>query len=213
MRGSFRDGTPIYCPLRRPWSSVFTPFHPGIELRAVTWQSITLPLHHASSTFILELQYWMNQDLNFYPNNIILSTQMLSNFLIYWILNLSLYLKKYVNNLYIRMPDTILIYNLNMKWLKMYINYNCSVCSFLLLSPPLYWYCNLSISKQNVYVYFSLNAILGIESIKVQSIFPRGLIGINDDAWGADGLSTSLPNPERYRNEHDNGRGLSWNVT
>ena len=32
---------------------------------------------------------------------------------------------------------------------------------------------------------------MGIESIKVQSIFPRGLFGIKDDAWGADGLSTS----------------------
>ena len=28
--GSFRDGTPIYCPLRRMWSSVNTPFPPGI---------------------------------------------------------------------------------------------------------------------------------------------------------------------------------------
>ena len=27
----FRDGTPIYCPLRRTRSSVFTPFPPGIE--------------------------------------------------------------------------------------------------------------------------------------------------------------------------------------
>ena len=47
---SFRDGTPIYCPLRRTWSSVNTPFPPGIEPRAVSWQSITLPLRHASST-------------------------------------------------------------------------------------------------------------------------------------------------------------------
>ena len=43
---SFRDGTPIYCPLRRTWSSVNTPSRPGIELRAVAWQSITLPLCH-----------------------------------------------------------------------------------------------------------------------------------------------------------------------
>ena len=28
---SFRDGTPIYCPLRRTRSSVFTPFPLGIE--------------------------------------------------------------------------------------------------------------------------------------------------------------------------------------
>ena len=41
---SFRDGTPIYCPLQRRWSSVFTPFPPGIEPRAVACQSITLPL-------------------------------------------------------------------------------------------------------------------------------------------------------------------------
>ena len=52
---SFRDGTPIYCPLRRMWSSINTPFWPGIEPRAVTWQSITLPLRHASSTPNLEL--------------------------------------------------------------------------------------------------------------------------------------------------------------
>ena len=47
---SFRDGTPIYCPLRRTWSSVNTTFSPGIEPRVVAWQSITLPLRHASST-------------------------------------------------------------------------------------------------------------------------------------------------------------------
>ena len=35
---SFRDGTPIYCPLRRTWSSVNTPFPPGIEPRTVAWQ-------------------------------------------------------------------------------------------------------------------------------------------------------------------------------
>ena len=46
---SFRDGTPIYCPLRRTWSSINTPFRPGIEPRVVAWQSITLPLSHASS--------------------------------------------------------------------------------------------------------------------------------------------------------------------
>ena len=47
---SFRDGTPIYCPLRRTRSSVNIPFPPGIEPRAVAWQSITLLLHHAGST-------------------------------------------------------------------------------------------------------------------------------------------------------------------
>ena len=41
----------IYCPLRT-WSSVNTPFPQGIEPRAVAWQSITLPLRHASSTLI-----------------------------------------------------------------------------------------------------------------------------------------------------------------
>ena len=41
---SLRDGTPIFCPLRRTWSSIFTPFPPGIEPLAVAWQSITLPL-------------------------------------------------------------------------------------------------------------------------------------------------------------------------
>ena len=32
---SFRDSTPIYCPLRRTWLLVFTPFPLGIELRRV----------------------------------------------------------------------------------------------------------------------------------------------------------------------------------
>ena len=48
---TFRDGTPIYCPLRRTCSSINTPFRPGIEPRAVAWQSITLPLRYASSTY------------------------------------------------------------------------------------------------------------------------------------------------------------------
>ena len=51
---SFRDGTPIYSPLWRTWSSVNTPFPPGIESRAVTWQAITLPLRHASSILSCE---------------------------------------------------------------------------------------------------------------------------------------------------------------
>ena len=55
---SFRDGTPIYCPLRRTWSSVNTPFPPGIEPRAVTWQSITLPLRHVSHCPIIWWFYW-----------------------------------------------------------------------------------------------------------------------------------------------------------
>ena len=46
---SFRDGTLIYWPLQRTWSSVNIPFPPGIKPRAVVWQSITLPLRHASS--------------------------------------------------------------------------------------------------------------------------------------------------------------------
>ena len=51
QRGHFKDGTPIYSPLWRTWSSVFTPFPPGIEPRAVAWQSITLPLRHTSSSW------------------------------------------------------------------------------------------------------------------------------------------------------------------
>ena len=47
---SFRDGTPIYCPLRRTWSLVFTPSPLEIQPWAVAWQSITLPLCLASST-------------------------------------------------------------------------------------------------------------------------------------------------------------------
>ena len=50
--GSFRDGTPIYCPLRRTLNSVNTPFLPGIEPRAVAWQSITLPLRKKKYTHV-----------------------------------------------------------------------------------------------------------------------------------------------------------------
>ena len=39
---SFRDGTPIYCPLQRTWSSINTPFGPGIEPRAVVHTSLVL---------------------------------------------------------------------------------------------------------------------------------------------------------------------------
>ena len=48
---SFRDGTPIYCPLRT-WSLINTPFRPGFEPRAIAWHSITLPLRYA---IIIEL--------------------------------------------------------------------------------------------------------------------------------------------------------------
>ena len=41
---SFRDCTPIYCPLRRTWSSINTPFRLGIEHRAVAWQSLSIYL-------------------------------------------------------------------------------------------------------------------------------------------------------------------------
>ena len=41
---SFRDGTPIYCPLRRTWSLLFTPFPPGSN------PGPSLPLRNASST-------------------------------------------------------------------------------------------------------------------------------------------------------------------
>ena len=57
---SFRDGTPIYRPLRRTWSSINTPFRSGIEPRAVAWQSITLPLRYASSTHV---QVWCHKIL------------------------------------------------------------------------------------------------------------------------------------------------------
>ena len=40
---SFRDGTPIYCPLRRTGSSVNTPSRPGIEPGAVAWHT---DIHH-----------------------------------------------------------------------------------------------------------------------------------------------------------------------
>ena len=46
---SFRDGTLIYCLLQRTWSSVFSPYPPGIEPWVIAWQSITQPLRHASS--------------------------------------------------------------------------------------------------------------------------------------------------------------------
>ena len=52
---SYRDGTPIYCPLRRKWSSINAPFRPGIEPRAVAWQSITLPLRYASSPSSIDI--------------------------------------------------------------------------------------------------------------------------------------------------------------
>ena len=61
---SFRDGTPIYCPLRRTWSSINTPFRPGIEPRAVAWQSITLPLRYASSTVHLCIQLKSNMKIH-----------------------------------------------------------------------------------------------------------------------------------------------------
>ena len=38
---SFRDGTHIYCPLRRTGSSVLTPYPPRIEPRVVAWNSHT----------------------------------------------------------------------------------------------------------------------------------------------------------------------------
>ena len=60
---SFRDSTPIYCPLRRTWSLVFTPYPPGIEPRAVAWQSITQPLHHTDILHILHTYFivWQSQ--------------------------------------------------------------------------------------------------------------------------------------------------------
>ena len=61
---SFRDGTPIYCPLRRTWSSVNKPFSSGFESRAVAWQSITLPLRHASSTSSVVITNWSSANPN-----------------------------------------------------------------------------------------------------------------------------------------------------
>ena len=58
---SFRDGTPIYCPMRRTWSSVNTPSRPGIEPGAVAWQSIMLPLRHGSSTHWCWTSHWNTQ--------------------------------------------------------------------------------------------------------------------------------------------------------
>ena len=55
---SFRDGTPIYCPLQRTRSSVNTPFQPGIEPRAIAWRSITLPLRHASSLKTVDITHF-----------------------------------------------------------------------------------------------------------------------------------------------------------
>ena len=46
----------MYCPLRRMWSSINTPFWPGIEPRVVPWQSIALPLCYASSIPKSEVQ-------------------------------------------------------------------------------------------------------------------------------------------------------------
>ena len=37
---SYRDGTPIFCPLRRTWSSINTPFPPGIEPPAVAYATV-----------------------------------------------------------------------------------------------------------------------------------------------------------------------------
>ena len=56
---SFGDGIPIYCPLRRTWSSVNTPFPLGIEPGVIAWQSITLPLRHASSTQCITIWHYV----------------------------------------------------------------------------------------------------------------------------------------------------------
>ena len=45
---SFRDGTPIYCPLRRTWSSVFTPFSP--ELTRIQYPTLTIDPRRSLST-------------------------------------------------------------------------------------------------------------------------------------------------------------------
>ena len=61
---SFRDGTPIYCPFRRTWSSINTPFRPGFEPRAVAWQSITLPLRYAGPTVTLTRDLYTSLEAN-----------------------------------------------------------------------------------------------------------------------------------------------------
>ena len=51
---SFRDCTPIYCPLGRQWSLVNKLFPLGIEPRVIAWQYIMLPLCQVSSTHTLK---------------------------------------------------------------------------------------------------------------------------------------------------------------
>ena len=50
QRGHLETAPPftVSCKGREAW--VLTPFPWVIELRGIAWQSITLPLHHASST-------------------------------------------------------------------------------------------------------------------------------------------------------------------
>ena len=51
QRGHLATAPPLTVPAKDV--KVFTPFPPGIEPRAVAWQSITLPLHHAISTRVI----------------------------------------------------------------------------------------------------------------------------------------------------------------
>ena len=60
---SFRDGTTIYCPLRRTCNSVFTPSLPGIKPPVVAWQSITQSLRHASSTTLFDINAFQGCDV------------------------------------------------------------------------------------------------------------------------------------------------------
>ena len=48
-RGHLETAPPFTLPFEGR-EALFTQFPPGIEPRAVAWQSITLPLRHASST-------------------------------------------------------------------------------------------------------------------------------------------------------------------
>ena len=66
---SFRDGTPIFCPLRRTRSSINTPFRAGIEPLAVAWQSITLPLRYAAKN--IKSDTLSLQDIQRFSENIV----------------------------------------------------------------------------------------------------------------------------------------------
>ena len=73
---SFRDGTPIYSPLRRMWSSINTSFRPGIEPRAVAW-------HHLLWVIVILLLFYFFFGLNV-ASNIMRSYHVDKAFLQHW---------------------------------------------------------------------------------------------------------------------------------